>query len=377
MVAASCGDEGKAFSVLEELLAKEEYDKAFKTSTQLPLSLKQTEALVFSALQTGRWESARAAIRRLRQQQQQKESSGEDSAAAHTPPPLALEEAYCLYRLNKPQKALQLLAELQRQPQTHNAMALTHLHAQVDLLVSNYLASAACMLESEAAIDGSSTSSSSLSFPPAVVEALRGNCGGSDTFELPFNAACLYMQQKKSEAAAALLQRALDLCAAEAGVSQSAALQHLDEGELAGVWVQHGVLQQQQGNAEAAEEVYAAVLAVLEQQQQQQQQQEIDVGVAAVAVTNAYVLSLARRELPDKQDLEGLIRRTTKGATEALDHKLTVPQALKIGVNRCLGLLRSGRIEDCRRLTVSLTSRFGGCASLQRIKAAVQVRWPL
>ncbi|OEH75187.1 hypothetical protein cyc_05348 [Cyclospora cayetanensis] len=125
MVAASCGDEGKAFSVLEELLAKEEYDKAFKTSTQLPLSLKQTEALVFSALQTGR----------LRQQQQQKESSGEDSAAAHTPPPLALEEAYCLYRLNKPQKALQLLAELQRQPQTHNAMALTHLHAQVALKI--------------------------------------------------------------------------------------------------------------------------------------------------------------------------------------------------------------------------------------------------
>ncbi|KAL8433443.1 hypothetical protein ACSSS7_003889 [Eimeria intestinalis] len=141
MVAAAedAADEGRAFAELEELLSQEEFDQAFKAASQLPVSIEQTHAVVYTSLQTRRWAEARAAIRKLRQhlqQQQQKSPTAAAAAAAGTaaaaPAEFGLEEAYCLYRLNNPQKALQLLGELQQQKlRPQDEAAATHLHAQV------------------------------------------------------------------------------------------------------------------------------------------------------------------------------------------------------------------------------------------------------
>ncbi|KAL8440904.1 hypothetical protein Emag_007636 [Eimeria magna] len=442
--------EGRAFAELEELLSQEEFDQAYKAASQLPVSVEQTHAVVYSSLQTRRWAEARAAIRKLRQhlQQQQQKSPTAAAAAAAAAGDFGLEEAYCFYRLNNPQKALQLLSELQQQKlRPQDEAAATHLHAQVlhrcgryreafeiyarllaasskqdkeilllrllllrhqlllscclaqcartrstaqfgaavaaaaDLLVSNYLACMTCMLQTEAASCSSSSSSSRSKekpHPAAVSAALQNDCSSSGTFELPFNAACLAMQQGDLDTAESLLHRSI----AEEGVSLADVMSCLENGragELAGLLVQQAVLQQQQGHAAAAERVYAMLQSAIEQQQQQrqqqqqheqqQQQQQLDVGVAAVAMTNQSVLSLKRRQRLEG-DLEERLRRM--GPLDLLQHKLTKPQALGIGVVRCLGLLQAGRTEEALRVVSSLSSRLGGFVGLERLKATIQ-----
>ncbi|KAL8425567.1 hypothetical protein Efla_007336 [Eimeria flavescens] len=397
MEAAAAGDvadEGRAFAELQELLSREEYDSALKAA--MPVSLEQTHVAVYCSLQTQRWAEARAAIRKLRQQQQQQQQDPQTTAAAAAGP-FALEEAYCMYRLNSPQKALQPLRDLEQQQQLlqpEDAAAAAHLHAQLLHRCGRYreaFEEYAKMLAS-----GGQHADRELTVRLRLIPCRCCCCGCCCCFRLPTRCRCCWfaatllfgvlllvltrLQLRPvaaaagcvAAAAAAACISAAELCAAEEGVSAAEAMNCLERGEggeLAGLLVQQAVLQQQRGHAAAAETVYAAVQAALDHQQQQQQQQQMDMVVAAVALNNSFVLSLQRRQ-PIREDLADALSRV--GPLEAVQHKLTKPQALGIGVNRCLGLLQSGRVEEGLRAVTGLSSRLGHFAALERIRAVIQ-----
>ncbi|EPR59255.1 SRP72 RNA-binding domain-containing protein [Toxoplasma gondii GT1] len=368
------------FRRLDDLLRQENYEQALKVCSKLSLDEDSGRSRLFCLLQLGRWSAATELVKTLKKIKVEEEGA-EAAARAYL-----FEEAYCLYRLNRPQKALELLEKNARIVDAlppEERLRVTHLKAQTlhrlgsygacraiyeellqddldnEALLVNFLSATVCCGETHATRDSL--------VPAKLWRHVERNLG--TTYELPFNAACVRLLEGRLDDADVLLQQARELCAEECGIEEEA----LNQGDLAGVLVQEAFLRDLQGRGEEASALYSRLLQkVAEERTAGEGPEEVDVAVLTVAQTNAFVHDARRRltETGERSEdssfarsggctLDDAIKRLARGTGQALDQKLTTAQALTLAVNRCVAFILAGRLEEARRLLAASSARFG------------------
>nr|CEL64839.1 TPA: SRP72 RNA-binding domain-containing protein [Neospora caninum Liverpool] len=398
------------FRSVDDLLQQESYEQALKVCGKIPLDEDSGRCRLFCLLQLGRWSAATDLVKTL--MKMKAEEDGQEAAVRA----YLFEEAYCLYRLNRPQKALDLLEKHGRVVDAlprEERLRVTHLKAQTlhrlgsydacraiyedllqhdldnEALLVNYLSSAVCSGELQA--EGKPV------VPAHLWRRVEANL--NSTYELPFNAACVALHEGRLDDADSLLQQARTLCAEDCGVAEDDEDEAFSHGDLAGILVQQAYLLELQGHSEEASALYTRLLqradhrGALDGHQAaaaERLAEEIDVAVLAVAQTNAFVKEARKRSteaarergsedpsrlaLPAGATLDDAIKRIAHGSGQALDQKLTKTQALTLAVNRCVAFILAGRLEEARRLLATSSTKFGTKQpKLLLLRAALQL----
>lgn len=278
------------------------------------------------------------------------------------------ERAYCLYRLNRFQEALNLL-EADDAPSGRSKC----LEAQVRYRMGNY-ASCAAMYESMYNDDPdrdvgflvnavASRVSDDNSKDALSLMADHENLLES-SYELCFNLACALIEEGKLAEAEERLNQAKEICTAE--LIQAEELTEEDEHlieeheELAALLVQSGCVLQRRGQADEAHTLYSKVL-----KQRPSKLGQVDITVLAVACNNSVVAKSAGKSLVDS------LKRINVVSKDSLEHKLTRKQTLEIAINKCLLLLRAKKIDEAKREMQKLDSAFPNNPRVAIVQAAI------
>jgi len=332
----------------------EEFEKA------LPLCVKAAElrpdediahrSRVFALLSLSRWTDALQVCDKL----------GEE---------FAFERAYCLYRLNRFQEALDALTSVADE---EDASKRARLEAQVRYRMGDYKTCAG-MYES---LHNEDPNDSGL-----LVNALASRVSGGEprqalgmmrsledllesSYELCFNFACALIDEGKLAEAQARLEEAKQICMAELLQAEELAEEDAslleDHEELAAIHVQRGCVLQRRGALEEAHELYNKVL-----KRKTGQSQEVDITVLAVACNNVVALRSEGRSLFDS------LKRINVATKESLEHKLTRKQTIEITINKCLLLLQAHKMEEARRELQRLRDAFPGHPRVAITQAAM------
>lgn len=283
---------------------------------------------------------------------------------------LAFERAYCLYRLNRFQEALDAVGQVDQSPEEQARR--TRLEAQIRYRMGDYQA-CADMYEKLYADDSEDTglivnavaSCVSGDKPREAVRMMHSEETLLDSsYELCFNLACALIDEGRLTEAEARLEKAKELCVAE--LMQAEELSEEDAGlledheELAAIRVQQACVLQRRGNTEEAMDLYNRVL-----RQRTGQSREVDVTVLAVACNNVVALRSEGKSLFDS------LKRINVASKESLEHKLTRKQTIEIAINKCLLLLQAHRAEEARRELQRLKETFPGHPRVAVIQAAI------
>lgn len=322
---------------LKRYFDNEDYDKA------LPLCMKALDAQpdnatvqrcrVFALLNLSRWGDVLQCC--------EKYKSGEDA--------FTFERAYCLYRLNKFQEALDTLGTAEGD---EDCDRIKRLEAQVRYRMGDYNTCAGIYegIYEEAPDDND-----------ALVCAMASHISGEkarnaisltknaaehleNSYEVCFNIACAYIDEDRLAEAESKLHDAKNLCMQELegdldDDEDAAKLE--DHEELAAIHVQRGCMLQRRdgpGDLEEATELYNRVL-----RQRTGTTGEVDVTVLAVACNNVVALRSEGKSLFDS------LKRINVASKESLEHKLTTKQTVEIAMNKCLLLLQARKLDDAKR----------------------------
>mmetsp|Transcript_117672 Transcript_117672/g.327648 ORF Transcript_117672/g.327648 Transcript_117672/m.327648 type:complete len:662 (+) Transcript_117672:70-2055(+) len=359
---ADDADEAEKFEVamatVKRHLDREEFELALKLCTKAmeirPDSAVVWRCRVFTLLSLSRWSEAFQACEKY---QDDKEV-------------LAFERAYCLYRLNRFQDALDALS-LTAQNSDEQARR-QRLEAQIKYRMGDYKACAA-MYEK---LYGEDSDDVGL-LVNAVASCISGDQPREalrmmlmqdslleSSYELCFNLACALMDVGRLAEAEAKLDKAKELCIAE--LLQAEDLTEEDVGlledheELAAISVQRGCVLQRRGATEEAMELYNRVL-----RQRSGQDREVDVTVLAVACNNVVALRSEGKSLFDS------LKRINVASKESLEHKLTRKQTIEIAVNKCLLLLQAHKMDQARRELDRMREAFPGHPRVAVVQAAI------
>lgn len=364
-------DTAALFRSAEDFIRQEDYLQALKVCNKLPLDADSGRARLFCLLQLGRWQAAFEVLKKLREDGKEKPES------------FLFEQAYCLYRLNKPQKGLELL-----QAHTPHASALseaerlrlTHLKAQIlhrlgeyeacraiyaelldgdkdnEAVLANFLAASVCA-DASRRLQGEAKQEASSLIAASLWQQVERNL--ETTYEVPFNAACVAIQNEDLELAERLLAKARAACTGEDAGEETIAL-----GDCAAIIAQEAFVAFQQGRYGDSQRLCAQVLRAAESRKLGEEAEEIDLSVLVVAQTNA--LACDGASSGDKRDsafpganLDDAIKRLSCGSNQNLEQKLTRSQAQLLAVNRCVAFIQTGRLEEARRLLTAFSSKFG------------------
>ncbi|XP_020610040.1 signal recognition particle subunit SRP72-like [Orbicella faveolata] len=255
---------------------------------------------------------------------------------------LHFEKAYCLYRLNKTQEALDILNAI-AEPLQHEK----ELKAQVLYRLEDYRA---CLdlyrdLIKNSQDDYGDERETNLA---AVIAAasqwgrLKMDDPGlrEDTYELCYNSACLSLGQSDVEVAQQKLRRAEELCQRSLQDDPDVAEEEI-ESEMGVVRTQLAYTYQLQGKNDDAQKLYNQVLKC----------KPNDLALAAVASNNVITLNKDR----DVFDSKKKVKATT---ADGLEHKLTGTQQRTMAFNRCLLLFYTNQLEACRSLISTLETKY-------------------
>lgn len=337
----------------------EEFEKA------LPLCVKALEAQpnnstvrrcrIFALLNLSRWSDALQCC--------EKYKGGEDS--------FTFERAYCQYRLNKFQEALDALATSNGDDSDRDQ----RLEAQVRYRMGDYKACAEIYerLHAESPDENGplvcamASHISAEKARDAVSLAKDAAQHLESSYEVCFNLACAYVDEDRLEEAEARLQDAKELCLAE--LLQAEEMEEDETGkledheELAAINVQRGCVLQRRdgpGDLQEASELYTRVL-----RQRGAMNGEVDVTVLAVACNNVVALRSEGKNLFDS------MKRINVASKESLEHKLTTKQTVEIGMNKCLLLLQARKVEDARRELQRLSEAHPGHPRVAILEAVI------
>lgn len=330
--------------------------KAYETRPECPVVRR---CRVFALLSLSRWSDALQVCEKL--------ACEEDS--------FAFERAYCFYRLNKFQEALDAL---KNGGDDDDGGRHRKLEAQIRYRMGSY-DDCAEMYERLYEEDAEETG--------LLVNALASRVSGDEprkaiklmatgeellesSYELCFNLACAHIDEGKLSEAEARLQEAKKICieellAAEELGEEDAALFD-DHEELAAINVQRALVLQRMGGAEAREEANTVYNNVL--RQRAGQDREVDVTVLAVACNNVVALRSEGKSLFDS------LKRINVASKESLEHKLTRKQTIEIGINKCLLLLQASRLDEARRELQRLHTEYPGHPRVAIVQAAMAFR---
>lgn len=350
---------GASVVALKRHMDNEDFDKA------LPLCVKALEAQpdnviarrcrIFVLLNLSRWSDAL--------QWSDKYKSEEDS--------FVFERAYCLYRLNRFQEALDVLATSAGDDTDRDK----RLEAQVRYRMGDYDACASIyeglyeenqddngpLVCAMASCISGDKARDAIALSKDAVEHLESS------YEVCFNLACAHIEEDRLADAEQRLQDAKNLCVEE--LLQAEELEEEDAGkiedheELAAIHVQRGcVLQRRegQGDLQEATELYNRVL-----KQRAGVAGEVDVTVLAVACNNVVALRSEGKSLFDS------LKRINVASKESLEHKLTTKQTVEIAMNKCLLLLQARKPDDAKRELQRLSEAHPGHPRVAILEAVI------
>jgi len=359
---ADDADEAEKFEVavatIKRHFDREDFEKALpacvKAYEMRPDSAVVRRCRVFALLSLSRWADAL----------QMCDKNPADKEA------LAFERAYCLYRLNRFQEALDAVAHVEQTPDEQARR--TRLEAQIRYRMGDYKV-CADMYEQLYGEDPEDTgllvnavaSCISGDKPKEAMRLLRDEDSLLDSsYELCFNLACALIDEGRLTEAEERLQKAKELCVAELVQAEELAEEDAglleDHEELAAIKVQQALVLQRRGSTEEATDLYNNVL-----RQRSGKGGEIDVTVLAVACNNVVSLRSEGKSLSDS------LKRINVASKESLEHKLTRKQSLEIAINKCLLLLQAHRLEEAKKELQRLRDSFPGNPRVAVVQGAV------
>jgi len=346
---------------------REEYEqalplcvKALDIKSSAPLVRKSHSAMVscrvFALLSLSRWNDAYQVCEKFK--------DGQEA--------FGFERAYCLYRMNRSQEALDTLATVAKKGSDDDDGAkLERLEAQVRYRMGDYEACARTyekLYKSDQEDVG------------LLVNALASHVSGDSphealtlsadhetylesSYEMCFNLACALIDEGRLDDAEARLQDAKGICMAELQQAENLADEDAslveDDAELAAIHVQRGVVLHRRGRADDAMELYNQVL------KKRSGSKEVDIAVLAVACNNVVALR------PEGKSLFDSLKRINVASKESLEHKLTRKQTIEIAINKCLLLLQAHKLDEARRELQRLREEYPDHPRVAIVQAAI------
>ncbi|PHJ16344.1 srp72 rna-binding domain-containing protein [Cystoisospora suis] len=397
-----------AYKKVQEFLSQEDYSHALKISSKLPLDGDSGKCRLFCLLQLGRWRPAMDLVSTLQKMQGDEEGrNSPEGGRAYL-----FEEIYCMYRLNLLPKALETfeanasfiagLPEDERSRMTHLKAQILHRFGDYEgcqaiyeellqtdpeneMLLTNFLSSAICSraLRSEERGRGLVPTSTSVALGAAgslVPREVRHHIENrlTSTYELPFNAACVAIQEGRLEEAEELLHQAKALCKEECGIAD---VEDDEEAfsqspEMAGILAQIGYLRDMQHREEEAHEIYDLILRRVAKDQkatrcsggviggglsggrEEEQSVEVDLGVVTVVQANVYIRQQQQKRRASTalqhegaegcsatKTLDDAMKNIMRGSKQLCEQKLSRGQALALSINRCISFIQAGRVS--------------------------------
>jgi signal recognition particle subunit SRP72 len=284
---------------------------------------------------------------------------------------VGFERAYCFYRLNRFQEALDTIKSVAKD--IDDDYGISRLEAQVRYRMGDY-EKCASMYQKLFEEDGEDTG--------LLVNAIASHVSGDtpkqaiqlvkdeeelleSNYELSFNLACALIDEGRLGAAEERLEAAKGLCTAEImkaeDLTEEDAATLEDHEDLAGIHVQQACVLQRRGLHEEANDLYSRVL----KSSANNKGQEIDVTVLAVACNN--VVTLRR----DGKSLFDSLKRINMASKESLEQKLTKKQMLEIAINKCLLLTQAQKLDEARREMAKLRDAYPGNPQVAIVQAAI------
>ncbi|XP_021842223.2 uncharacterized protein [Spinacia oleracea] len=278
---------------------------------------------------------------------------------------LSFLKAYCLYRLNKLDEALEYLKSQERSTATMllESQILYRL-GRMDACLDIYqklqnLSVDSLEVNFVAGLVGAGRSSE----VQRVLEALKVK--PSSSFELAYNTACSLIERNNYVDAEQLL-----LSARRVGQESLMEDNWADddiENELAPIAVQLAYVQQKLGNTQEAVQAYLDMI-----------KQNLDDEPSLAIATNNLISLRGLKEVSDSlKKLDRLIEKGEGGQFRlagALESKLSVKQKEAVYVNRALLLVHANKIDQARELVTALVGMFPDSATPVLLQAAVLVR---
>lgn len=335
---------------------REEFDKALPLCTKAlqarPDDTTARRCRVFALLSLSRWSDALQACENLANQEET----------------FAFERAYCLYRLNRFQDALDALAK--GKAAGADPDRLQKLEAQVRYRMSDYEQAASMyekMYDDDPEVGLLVNSVASRVSGDRPRQALQGMAKMEDhldsSYELCFNLACALIDEGRLPEAEARLDEAKGICTREIlqaeGLDEEDASQLDDNEELATILVQQGVASQRRGDNDKANDLYTRVM------KNSGAGSEVDVTVLAVACNNVVALRSEGKSLFDS------LKRINVASKDTLEHKLTKKQSVEVAANKILLLLQARRISEARKELAKMGETFPGHPRLAVLQAAM------
>jgi signal recognition particle subunit SRP72 len=333
----------------------EEFDEALPLVTKAHEAFPSNSAVLrsrlFTLLNLSKWAEALKVC--------EKYSSADED--------LSFERAYCMYRLNQFQEALDILSKSKSRQEDGERLA--RLEAQVGYRMANY-ETCASMYEKMFRDDAEDTG--------LLVNAIASYVSGEkpekalsllskheelleSSYELCFNVACALLDEGRLKEAEERLAQAKEICVKELMQDMEEESEDAleDNEEIAAIQVQLACVQQRSGDIESAKALYEQVL------KPRSGQSEVDVTVLAVACNNLVSLR------PEGKSLFDSLKRINVASKESLDFKLTRKQTVEIAANKCLLLQQARRLEEARRELDCLGQSCPGHPRVAVVKAAL------
>ncbi|OVA20478.1 Signal recognition particle [Macleaya cordata] len=287
-------------------------------------------------------------------------------ASSNVPIDLSFYKAYCLYRQNKLDEALESLSS---QEITSAAMQLEsqilYRLGKMEACMDVYQKLQKLKIESlEINIVAGLISAGRASEVQGTMDALKVKANSS--FELAYNAACSLIESKKYTDAEQQLLSARRI-GQETLMDDNWADDEI-EIEFAPIAVQLAYVRQLLGHPEEAIQTYIDII----------NRNLADDSSLAVAINNLIALKGPKDVSDGLRKLDKLIEKgnTTHGfqLARGLDLKLSSKQKETIYSNRVLLLLHANRIDQARELVAALSDMFPGSVMPALLQAAVLVR---
>ncbi|KAK1429068.1 hypothetical protein QVD17_11267 [Tagetes erecta] len=275
-------------------------------------------------------------------------------------------KAYCLYRQNKLDEALESLKVLEKDPATMLLESqILFRQGKMDASVDIYQKLQKSKIESlEINLVAGLVSAGRASEVQGVLDAMRVKATSS--FELAYNTACSLIERNKFSDAEQLLLSARRI-GQETLMDESLADDEI-EIELAPIAVQLAYVQQLLGNKQEAIASYTDLI----------KRNLPDEASNAVAINNLIALKGHKDITDGLRKLDRLIQKNSGDKrfqlVPGLELKLSPKQKESIYINRMLLLLHSNKIDQARELADALPQMFPHSVTPVLLQAAVFVR---
>lgn len=341
------GDDKAILREIRQCFEEEDFGRALPLCAKAPDSVVVQRCRAYALLQMSRWKDALEVC----------EKTGDAE--------LIFEKAYCLYRLNRFQEALDALKS-----DDGDASRRMRLEAQVRYRMADYEACAkmyedlyeedredfGLLVNAAASHISGDNARQAMNILKDEEELLES------TYAVCFNLACAMVEEGKLDEAEEMLIKAKDICVQELKEDEEVPEDEQetleDHEELAAIQVQRALVLQRKGSVDEASAIYQKWMKFKPGRQ-------VDVTVLAVASNNFIGLRPSGKSLFDS------LTRIKLASKESLEHKLTHKQTIQIAINKALLLLQAHRRTEAAKEMRKLAQKKQGSEQVAIAEAAI------